>query len=48
MIGTNSFPDNINKKAKVTPIFKKDDPFSMEDYRPVSKLSSTHNLNKSQ
>ena len=40
MIETNIFPDDL-KKAQVTPLYKKDDPFVMKKYRPVSILSST-------
>jgi hypothetical protein len=40
MIETNIFPDDL-KKAQVTPLYKKDDPFVMKNYRPVSILSST-------
>ena len=40
MIETNIFLDDL-KKAKVTPLYKKDDPFVMKNYRHVSILSST-------
>jgi hypothetical protein len=40
IIDSNIFPDDL-KKAQVTPLYKKDDPFEMKNYRPVSILSST-------
>ena len=39
MINTTLFPDSL-KMAQVTPVFKKDDPFIMKNYRPVSILPS--------
>ena len=39
MINTNLFPNSL-KMAQVTPVFKKDDPFIMKNYRPVSILPS--------
>ena len=43
MIETNTFPEDL-KKAQVTPLFKKDDPFTMKNYRPVSILTSTSKI----
>ena len=43
MIDTNKFPSEL-KRAQVTPIFKKDDPFIMKNYRPVSILNSTSKI----
>ena len=37
IISRGSFPENL-KLAQVTPIFKKDDPFTEKNYRPVSIL----------
>ena len=37
-IDTGTFPDAL-KKADVTPVFKKADQLSKENYRPVSILS---------
>lgn len=39
MIETGQFPD-ILKIAKVTPIYKKDDPTLISNFRPISVLSS--------
>jgi hypothetical protein len=39
MINTNLFPNSL-KMAQVTPVFKKDDPAIMKNYRPISVLPS--------
>ena len=38
-LATGIFPDKL-KTAKVVPLFKKDDPLKMDNYRPVSLLTS--------
>ena len=43
MIDQNCFPDLL-KKAQVTPVYKKDDPFTLKNYRPVSILPAVSKI----
>ena len=42
-VSQKQFPDRL-KKAQVSPIFKTDDPFIKNNYRPISVLSTHSNV----